>query len=86
MNVSLSPEQANLIKREVKTGFYSSASEVFHEAIRVWHEQRVAKDLAALEQAHQGAFERDTTAAEMTAILRAKKKVREQMKRAAKRK
>jgi antitoxin ParD1/3/4 len=86
MNVSVTPEQSRLIAMEVESGHYASASEVVREALRVWREKRIEKDVAALERAHAGAYERDTTPQEMAAILRAKRKVRQQMLRERERK
>jgi antitoxin ParD1/3/4 len=80
LNVSLSEEQLALINREVDSGQYTSASEVVREAIRQWLERRIAADVAALEKAHAGAWERDTTPAEEAAILRIQKKVRAEMR------
>lgn len=80
LNVSLSEEQAAVIGREVDSGLYASASEVVREAIREWIRRRVEQDVAALEQAHAGAFERDTTPEELRAILRIQKRVRADMR------
>ncbi len=80
LNVSLSEEQAAIIGREVESGFYASASELVREALREWIRRRVEQDVAALEKAHAGAFERDTTPEELKAILRIQKKVRAEMR------
>jgi Arc/MetJ-type ribon-helix-helix transcriptional regulator len=80
LNVSLSEEQAAIIGREVESGFYASASELVREAIREWIRRRVEQDVAVLEKAHAGAFERDTTPEELKAILRIQKKVRADMR------
>jgi putative addiction module CopG family antidote len=81
MNVSVTPEQSKLIAMEVESGHYASASEVVREALRVWREKQIEKDLAALELAHAGAHDRDTTQQEMVAILRIQKSVRAEMTR-----
>jgi putative addiction module CopG family antidote len=81
MNVSVTSEQSKLIAMEVESGHYASASEVVREALRVWREKQIAKDLAALEMAHAGAHDRDTTPEEMAAILRIQKSVRGEMRR-----
>ena len=81
MNVSVTPEQSRLIAREVESGQYASASEVVREALRVWRERQMEKDLAALERAHAGAYDRDTTADEMATILGVQKAVRSDLKR-----
>jgi antitoxin ParD1/3/4 len=81
MNVSVTPEQSRLIAREVESGHYASASEVVREALRVWRERQVEKDLATLERAHAGAYERDTTPQESAAILHIQKTVRADLKR-----
>jgi antitoxin ParD1/3/4 len=39
MNVSLTPELENLIRRKVQTGRYGSASEVIREALRLLDER-----------------------------------------------
>ncbi len=76
MNVSLTKRQAEMIGAEVEAGRYTSASEFVRELVRTWEQQQVEKDLAGLEKAHAGAWERDTTPEEEAAILRAKRKVR----------
>ena len=81
MNVSVTLEQSKLIAMEVESGHYASASEVIREALRMWREKQIEKDLAALERAHAGAHDRDTTSEEMAAILRIQKNVRRQIKR-----
>src|SRR5260370_10363203 len=80
LNVSLSEEQASIIGREVEGGLYASASEVVREALREWIKRRIESDVAALEKAHAGAYERDTTPEEMEAILRIQKQVRAEMR------
>jgi len=52
MNVSLTPELEQLITRKVKTGRYTSASEVIREALRLLEEQDRLRQrqLAAIEQ------------------------------------
>ena len=45
-----------------------------------WIKRPVEEDVAALEKAHAGAFERDMTPEEMNAILRIQKGVREAMR------
>jgi antitoxin ParD1/3/4 len=69
LNVSLSEEQVSLINREVDSGLYASASEVVREAIREWIKKRIEEDVSALERAHSGAWERDTTPQEEKLIL-----------------
>jgi putative addiction module CopG family antidote len=81
MNVSVTPEQSRLIAREVESGHYASASEVVREALRVWREKQTEKDLAALEKAHAGAYDRDTNAEEISAILGIQKSVQTDLKR-----
>jgi putative addiction module CopG family antidote len=80
LNVSLNEEQAAIIGREVASGLYASASEVVREAIREWIRRRLEQEVAALEKAHAGAFDRDSTPAELKAILRIQKKVRAEMR------
>jgi len=76
LNVSLSEEQLAQVNREIDSGQYVSASEVVREALREWLKRRIQEDPAALEKAHAGAWERDTTPAELKAILNAKRRAR----------
>jgi Arc/MetJ-type ribon-helix-helix transcriptional regulator len=76
----MTEEQLAVINREVDSGQYTSASEVVREALRQRLERRIAADVAALERAHSGAWERDTTPAEEDAILRIQKTVRAEMR------
>src|SRR5438105_3898596 len=76
LNVSLSEEQLAQINREVDSGQYVSASEVVREALRDWLNRRIQADVAALEKAHAGAWPRDTTPAELDAIIQAKRRAR----------
>lgn len=52
MNVSLTPELEQLISKKVKTGRYTSASEVIREALRLLEQQDRLRQrqLAAIEQ------------------------------------
>jgi antitoxin ParD1/3/4 len=79
LNVSLSREQLAQVNREVESGQYVSASEVVREALREWLKRRIERDLAALEKAHKGAWERDTTPEEETIILAAKREARAEL-------
>jgi antitoxin ParD1/3/4 len=81
VNVSLTPELEQLVSQKVSSGMYQTASEVVREALRIWREKQIEKDLAALERAHAGAHERDTTPEEMASILRIQKSVRAKMTR-----
>ncbi len=76
LNVSLSKEQLAQVNREVDSGQYVSASEVVREALRDWLNRRIEMEVSALEKAHAGAWERDTTAAELEAIIQAKRRAR----------
>jgi antitoxin ParD1/3/4 len=76
LNVSLTDEQLAQVNREIDSGQYVSASEVVREALREWLKRRIAEDMAALEKAHAGAWERDTTPEELAAILAAKARAR----------
>lgn len=78
-NVSLNDELVEFLENERRSAGYSSASEAVREAIRQWRDRRIAADVAALEKAHAGAWERDTTPGEEAAILRAQRKVRAEM-------
>ena len=79
LNVSLSNEQLAQVNREVDSGQYVSASEVVREALREWLNRRIAADVAALEKAHEGAWERDTTPEEEALILAAKREARAEL-------
>ena len=76
MNVSLTQRQAEMISGEVEAGRYTSASEFIRERIRQWEQQRIEEDVAALERAHAGAWERDTTTEEEALILEAQREAR----------
>jgi Arc/MetJ-type ribon-helix-helix transcriptional regulator len=76
LNVSLSKEQLALVNREVESGQYLSAAEVVREALREWLNRRIEADVAALDKAHKGAWERDTTPEEEALILAAKRESR----------
>lgn len=52
MNVSLTPQLEELVKRKVATGMYHSASEVIREALRLL-EEREAVQAAKLESLRQ---------------------------------
>ena len=43
MHVSLTPALENLVKSQVESGLYNSASEVVREALRLWNEQQQYK-------------------------------------------
>lgn len=79
LNVSLPGDLAQTVSREVKSGDYSSASEVIREALRDWKKRRAEADVAALERAHAGAWERDTTPEEEAMILEAKREARAEL-------
>ena len=80
MNVSLTGDLAEAVSREVKSGDYTSASEVIREALRDWKKRRIEADVVALEKAHTGAWERDTTPEEEAMILEAKREARAELK------
>ncbi len=44
MNISLTPELEKFIESKVKSGFYSSASEVVREGLRLLSDKEVTKD------------------------------------------
>lgn len=79
LNVSLTLEQLAQINREVDSGEYVSASEVVREALRDWLNRRIEADVAALERAHTGAWERDTTPEELKTIIAAKRRARSKL-------
>ena len=81
LNVSLNEKQVELISREVESGLYASAGEVVREALREWIKRRIEEDVAALERAHAGAWEGDTTPEEEALILRAKRAARAELRR-----
>lgn len=45
MNVSLTPQLEELIKKKVETGLYNSASEVVREALRLIEEQERLREI-----------------------------------------
>lgn len=45
MNISLTPELEKIIKRKVRSGQYSSSSEVIREALRLMDEQDRIREL-----------------------------------------
>ena len=45
MNVSLTPQLEELIKKKLKSGLYNSASEVIREALRLLEEQDRLKEM-----------------------------------------
>jgi antitoxin ParD1/3/4 len=79
LNVSLSKQQVALINHEVDSGQYASATEVVRAALRHWLQRRIEADVAELEKAHAGAWERDATPEEQAAILRIQKEVRAEL-------
>ena len=81
INISVTSEQSRLIAMEVESGHYASASEVVREALRLWRENRIEKDLAALERAHAGAHERDISPEELNLVLEAKKDARAELRK-----
>lgn len=83
LNVSLTGELLAMVNREVQSGQYVSGSEVVREALREWFRRRFEADEAALEKAHHGAWTRDTTPAELDAILKAKRQARAKPKDSA---
>jgi len=76
LNVSLTKEQLDQVAQEVHTGQYRSADEVIREALGQWLNRRRKTNLTALEEAHAGAWERDTTTEELDAILQAQRRAR----------
>jgi antitoxin ParD1/3/4 len=49
MNVSLTPQLEELVKRKVESGLYNSASEVLREALRLMEEQDRIRDFKIAE-------------------------------------
>lgn len=49
MNVSLTPQLEELVKRKVESGLYNSASEVMREALRLMEEQDRIRDFKIAE-------------------------------------
>ena len=76
-NVRFNGDLADFLEAEVVHGGFSNASEAVRHAIREWRERKIAEDLAGLQAAHEGAYERDTTDEELAAILAAQKRTRE---------
>ena len=44
MNISLTPELEEAVKRKVESGLYNNASEVIREALRIAHRQEQEND------------------------------------------
>ncbi len=60
MHISLTPELENIIKTQVNSGLYNSASEVVREALRVWQDQQKIEALRTkLELAEQSLLVKD---------------------------
>lgn len=88
MNISLPPELADYVRSSVK-GLYGNTSEFFRELLRQRRQAEIEANVKALEAAHAGAYDRDTTPEELAAILDAQREVRAEMaveRRAGKRK
>lgn len=49
MNISLTPQLEDFVKRKVNSGMYTSVSEVIREALRMMGEQEREKDVKLLE-------------------------------------
>ena len=79
ITVKLTREQLGVINREVKSGRYTSPSDVVREALRLWLDRRITADIEALERAHSGVWDRDTTPEEEAIILRVQKKTRKEL-------
>ena len=59
MNISLTPEMASFIEREMESGLYASASELVDESLRTLEREREAeaKKLGALREAVQAGLD-----------------------------
>ena len=58
MNVSLTPQLEELVRRKVATGLYNNASEVVREALRLLDEQDRLRELRAAIAVAEGQVER----------------------------
>jgi len=56
MNINLTPQLEDMVRRKVASGLYASASEVVREALRLMEEQDRVR-AAKLEQLRQDIFE-----------------------------
>jgi putative addiction module CopG family antidote len=76
INISLNPELAEFAREEARAGAYGSMSEYMRELIRKRRQARIAKDVAFLEKAIEGAPEGDPTDEEMREMYALVKKRR----------
>ncbi len=71
MNVSLTPQLEELVKRKVESGRYGSASEVMREALRLLEEHdrlRIMRTEALRVEIHKGLDSGEATPLDMKAI------------------
>jgi Arc/MetJ-type ribon-helix-helix transcriptional regulator len=80
MNISLTPEQAEYVRRTVARDF-GNASEFFRDLLRERMKREIEADLALLQSTTAGA-PAGPTEAEIEAVLKTQKSVRQQFKHA----
>ena len=80
MNISLTPEQTEYVRRTVARDF-GNASEFFRDLLRERMKQEIEADLALLQSTTPGA-PAGPAEEEIAAILRTQKQVRRQLKHA----
>lgn len=80
MNISLTPEQAEFVRRTVARDF-GNASEFFRDLLRARMRQEIEADLALLQTTTAGA-PAGPSESELEAILRTQKLVRRQLNHA----
>lgn len=96
MNVSLTPELENLVNEKVASGFYTSASEVVREALRLLFEQEEVRRLRIEElrreveigkdEIKQGRYQDYRSADDLINDIRARGQARVKARRKSKRK
>lgn len=80
MNVSLTPEQSEFVKRAVQRDF-GNASEFFRELIRERMRREIEADVAVLNATNEGA-PAGPSEAEINRVLAVQRRVRKELKRA----
>jgi len=80
MNISLTPEQAEYVRRTVARDF-GNASEFFRDLLRERMKREIEADLALLHSTTPGA-PAGPSEAELASVLKTQKEVRQQLKHA----
>ena len=83
INISLNPELAEFARSDAQAHAFDSMSEYMRELIRRRRQERIAEDVALLENAMTGAPIGDPSDAEMAEIVRNQRRMRVEKKRAS---